>query len=428
MNEELDRRVLLGAVGLASVAAFAAKGGAAGGAGPLNPPAGAVTGTGKTLTSIEPRTEVNSVNTPGDGASVHRIAQPGSYYLSANVLGIAGRHGIVIAASNVTLDLNGFCINGQANAATLNGVDLEGAPTTIVVRNGLVVGWGGNGIDLNVAGASPGKRVESIVARDNLGHGINGQDSVAVIGCTAVGNGGVGIAGSSACTFISCVSRGNQTGFSGGSACTVIDCAARVNDENGIVASTGSTVRSCAAQDNGGHGFLIGGASAAHGCTSTENHLDGFQLSSDAAAYDCTATDNLDSGFTAGSACTLSGCRANNNGLHGFDFSTGCRVVGNAAFSNGVTAPGAGFFSDDLDSRIEGNSSRGSDYGYWITGSRNVLIGNSSAGATTRSWELAASNIYGAIVDRSAAATAAVSGPSAASVLGTTDPHANITH
>ena len=71
---------------------------------------------------------------------------------------------------------------------------------------------------------------------------------------------------------------------------------------------------------------------------------------------------------------------------------------------------------------------RGGDYGFWILGSRNVLIGNSSAGTTTAAWELAADNVYGVIVDRSAIGTAAVSGSAAVSVLGTTDPHANITH
>ncbi len=56
-------------------------------AGPLNPPAGPVAPTMKTLTDIEPRTLVSAASTPGDSAnppSVYTISQPGSYYLAAN--------------------------------------------------------------------------------------------------------------------------------------------------------------------------------------------------------------------------------------------------------------------------------------------------------------------------------------------------------
>src|SRR2546423_12808745 len=50
-------------------------------AGPLDPPAGPVTSSNKTLGEVEPRTPVNATNTPGDGISLFKITQPGSYYL-----------------------------------------------------------------------------------------------------------------------------------------------------------------------------------------------------------------------------------------------------------------------------------------------------------------------------------------------------------
>src|SRR5690606_18106937 len=81
-------------------------------AGPLNPPAGPVAPTHKTLTEVEPRTPINAANTPGDADSVYRIFQPGSYYLTGNIVGQAGKRGIEIASSNVTLDLNGFALQG----------------------------------------------------------------------------------------------------------------------------------------------------------------------------------------------------------------------------------------------------------------------------------------------------------------------------
>src|SRR5262249_21787578 len=77
-------------------------------AGPLTPPAGPVASSYKTLTEVEPRIAINAVNTPGDNDSVYKITQPGSYYLTGNVQGALNRHGIEIAASNVTVDLMGF--------------------------------------------------------------------------------------------------------------------------------------------------------------------------------------------------------------------------------------------------------------------------------------------------------------------------------
>ncbi|MBN8616615.1 MAG: hypothetical protein J0L92_38875, partial [Deltaproteobacteria bacterium] len=79
-------------------------------------PAGAVSATMKSLAEVEPRTAINSTNTPGDANSVYRISQPGSYYLTGNVQGALGKSGIQITSSNVTLDLNGFSLEGVAGA------------------------------------------------------------------------------------------------------------------------------------------------------------------------------------------------------------------------------------------------------------------------------------------------------------------------
>ncbi|MCC6970990.1 MAG: hypothetical protein IT434_12295 [Phycisphaerales bacterium] len=56
-------------------------------AGPLDPPAGAVSSTYKTLAEVEPRIAINATNTPGDGANKYVISLPGSYYLTADIVG-----------------------------------------------------------------------------------------------------------------------------------------------------------------------------------------------------------------------------------------------------------------------------------------------------------------------------------------------------
>src|SRR5262245_4148731 len=70
------------------------------GQGNLNPP-GSPNPTMKSLDQVEARTIVNSNNTPGDAFSVFKITNSGAYYLTANITGGLGMHGITIAAQNV---------------------------------------------------------------------------------------------------------------------------------------------------------------------------------------------------------------------------------------------------------------------------------------------------------------------------------------
>ncbi len=83
------------------------------GQGALTPP-GAPAPTMKSLDQIEPRIPVDAMHTPGVGGIEYLIAQPGSYYLTTNLVGVSGDIGIYIAASNVTLDLNGFSLLGRS--------------------------------------------------------------------------------------------------------------------------------------------------------------------------------------------------------------------------------------------------------------------------------------------------------------------------
>ena len=76
-------------------------------AGDLNPVGPPTAGTMKPLNVVEPRTAIGPDTTPGDGESLYRITQPGSYYLAGNIT-CNHRHAIKIDADDVTLDLMGF--------------------------------------------------------------------------------------------------------------------------------------------------------------------------------------------------------------------------------------------------------------------------------------------------------------------------------
>ncbi|MCH8147579.1 MAG: right-handed parallel beta-helix repeat-containing protein [Planctomycetes bacterium] len=191
-------------------------------AGVLEPPAGPVGPTMNSLEEIhdlmaalaaglEARTPVQSL--PGSASAVHVIDEPGSYYLTANVIGQSGQHGIFIASPNVTLDLNGFALIGVPSS--LDGIlaNVSGNKN-IVITNGTIHGWGGIGVHTQQARNC---RLENLQASDNGGHGLHIGDNSTVIGCISQNNGGIGIfaatGGAIGSTISNCMVQGNAGGI-----------------------------------------------------------------------------------------------------------------------------------------------------------------------------------------------------------------------
>ena len=99
--------------------------------GPLTPP-GPPAALFKTLEQIEPRTDLRQV--PGSASIGHIISRPGSYYLSTNLV-FTNQSGIRIIADDVTLDLNGFILQGVTNRTAILGTNgLE----RVRIRNGIL--------------------------------------------------------------------------------------------------------------------------------------------------------------------------------------------------------------------------------------------------------------------------------------------------
>src|SRR3954471_11169771 len=88
------------------------------GQGSLTPP-GAPAPNGRTLTQVEPRTDISTL--PGTATAVYSITVPGSYYLTSNLAGAASKDTIVVTTTGVTIDLNGFSLQSTdaARAAVL---------------------------------------------------------------------------------------------------------------------------------------------------------------------------------------------------------------------------------------------------------------------------------------------------------------------
>ena len=337
------------------------------GAGPLNPPAGPVAATGKTLGEVEPRIAVTAANTPGDADSVFRITQPGSYYLTGNVAGVAGSHGIQIETEGVTLDLNGFALVGVAGS--LDGVNMPNFRENVVIRNGHIRGWGESGIEARIDIG----RIEDITAADNGAWGIDnaasGTFTTRIISCEVLTNGAA--------------FEGGAGGIRGGQVSHITDCTAYNNTGVGILVGNFGIVTGCIAQSNTSHGIVasIGGTISA--CTASGNTSDGIRVASD------------------------------------------CVVVGNRCYQNGsATGDGAGVHATGSDNRIEGNNCTDADRGIDVDQGGNFITRNTCSGNATN-WTVAAGNVCLVV---QAFGGGLIDGNAGGAAPGSTDPNANFTY
>ena len=132
-------------------------------------------------------------------------------------------------------------------------------------------------------------------------------------------------------------------------------------------------------------------------------------------------------GFDLGSGNTIQGCTAASNRGDGIRLLNFTLARGNDCTSNGSNGDGAGIHAISFANRIEANNIVSNDRGIDVDSAGNVIIQNSAKQNTTN-YDIAANNVFGTIVDRTAAISAAVTGNSAPSSAGTTDPWANISY
>jgi hypothetical protein len=210
--------------------------------------------------------------TAGDGAGYPIvISQSGSYKLTSNLLVPAGAKGIVVTASNVSIDLNGFSLVGPSSCTrdgssrqvacthsdnVTHGID-SSAATGTVVRNGTVKGFAGYGI---YAGGM--ERLEALRITENYsGVGelsavglsisastidLNGNLGLLlarglVTNCRVVKNGGSGVVGTlSMVVADSVIANNRQFGLSDGVARGTLFDGNGTNRSSGVVSLGGN--------------------------------------------------------------------------------------------------------------------------------------------------------------------------------------------
>lgn len=381
--------------------------------GSLTPPPGPVTSTMKTLDEVEARIPIRTVPMT--------INQPGSYYLTKNFTVGSGQFGLLVTVPNVSIDLNGFTLSGQAGGAV--GITASTPDVGIDISNGTIEGMQGFGIELpNVAGV----RIDNMRLLDNQGGGADLGNGCSVTGCDVRENGGPGLrvrAGGSVADSTLAGNRGHgvdanvanvgirqcqvlsneQTGLRLGANAHVSGCVVSGNFFNGIIVGTGGSVSDCTVTAQLQSGILAGGGCTITGCTVRQNTLDGICTTGGCTIENCTSSSNGGDGICASGATVVKGCNSLVNGQDGIEVANGgaildckacdnsgdgvkvgtnCRVIGNSCSRNGLATMGAAIRVTGTGNHLEGNSMHTNVLGISTLSAGNYIIKNTAVGST----------------------------------------------
>jgi hypothetical protein len=380
--------------------------------GSLTPP-GAPAPTMKRLDEVEPRVNLQAVPAPTGVDSTNPnyhfiINQPGSYYLSAN-LGATKANGIKINVEGVTLDLNGFEIS-RASGLGGNGIEIAATAHRTSLRHGSIKGFL---TGINTVGSASACSLQGLSVGACMAVGIMAGPSAVLDSCRAHDNFQQGIIAGNSATLNNCTVTSNfgPAGLQTGSGVTLTNCTATLNlGQDAILAGDGSSISNCSAFNN--NGGTSNGITAGPGSTITA----------------CSSSNNAGSGFNLGTGGTIQKCTASFNKADGITLSSGSAARDNDCFSNRASGgSGTGIHATGSDNRIDGNNLVNNDRGIDVDAANNLIVRNSARRNTTN-YDIVANNVYGGIIDRTAPASAAVNGNSAATSAGTLDPWANVSY
>ena len=213
---------------------------------------------------INPTGVVQGGQCHGQGFPI-RLCAPGSYKLVGNITAPAGSDAIDVEADNVSIDLNGFSLNGPVTCTVTAGPSCSGgssgtgvysASDNTTLKNGSVTGFV-NGITL----VGHGSLVEEVHAKNNLKDGLHVWYGI-VRRCTGIMSGYSGVymkVGVIENSFF----QYNYTGIFGTT--IVVLGNSTVNNNNGLNVYQGSLYGGNSfTEDVFGDIFSLGGAVSQH--------------------------------------------------------------------------------------------------------------------------------------------------------------------
>jgi hypothetical protein len=275
---------------LAIAPAFAAP------AGDLGPPPGPIAPTHKTLTQLEPRQILNDL--PGDAQYTVRITEPGSYYLTADIIGSQGRIGLGIEADHVVIDLNGFALRGPGNLSEVGFVPI-GQRSNITIRNGTIRNWGY--ASLAVAGHMRNCLFEDLTAIDNTAGSFEQSDIDNSIfrNIRVKGTGEVGITAGSNCVINNCTVEGTGVGITALFNTTISDCVT-IECGTGIALFGNGIVERCSTRtssaSNSTVGIALGTGGIARNCSTVGAYI-GIESNAFARIENCSVSFAVSEGI-----------------------------------------------------------------------------------------------------------------------------------
>lgn len=233
------------------------------GQGSLTPPPGPPAPVMKTLEQVEPRTLIRN---DFDTLTPIVINTSGSYFLSEDVLAFHGQHGIEITASDVTLDLNGFKIQGNTEVGSNDGIRIGPNANNVSIRNGTIKSFQGIGINTPTYGE---------------GYGVFTPEQLRVTDVCLLSNGGGGLRAGNRAMVVNCIAKGNLGyGFFLGYYSRITGSIASGNTANGIEIRSSSHVTGNICESNLGNGiFTASGSSVISGNSASGNTLNGIIVS-----------------------------------------------------------------------------------------------------------------------------------------------------
>jgi len=338
-------------------------------AGDLDPPAGPITATMKTLDDVRPSTPIQSL--PATATAVHVISMPGSYHLTGDLSVPSGLSGIEILADWVTIDLSGFTIVAENSA--VHGVSVPNEQKSLTIENGRISGFSERGIDAPMADRTNFRALE------------------------VSGNALEGIVTRNTSTLTDCLIQNNGVG----------------NDAHGFQSEFGCVVENCTFEGNGRSGLRVFQELVVRGSRFDANGFIGVDACCNVLVVDSEANNHGAAGFAVDGSARFERCISNSNG-NGFWIRNNGTIIDCHASSNaiyGILVPCCG-----EGVRVEGNNVTNNGTGIRIEQPGHIVLKNTAQGNET-SYDIAGGNAFGPIIN--------VSGADLSTVAGADHPWAN---
>jgi hypothetical protein len=226
------------------------------------------------------------------------IYSPGSYILTADLrVTNPNAHAINIRCNDVTVDLNGFTVQGPGTKGTAGCGIFGYNRDSITIKNGRIWGFGRAGIflytkrDEGHGGGSGAGHIVDFVQTPNNFEGMQVSGGI-INNCTSCNNPG----------------NGFKVFFS-----SMLNCTANNNGNRGIDALE-CTISSCSTCRNKGGGINISNC-VLNKCVSSNNTMHGIN-SRDSVISECVANKNTNDGVYAKDTC-ISNSQCSYNTFHG---------------------------------------------------------------------------------------------------------------